>query len=137
MQGISVHQEESSPNKSTGKNQALSPKKTPVKTNAVSPLKTRNISFLRSLSDKAYLDSTGLQFQNRRLLLNQENSLHIIDGENYRYYIGVIDFFTQFHCRQRIGKFFKDIKTCCGNHSTEPPDVYAERFYQYISERVV
>lgn len=97
----------------------------------------RKVVFLRSLSDKVYLDSTELPCQNRRLLLNCENNLHIIDGVKYRYFIGVIDFFTQFQCRQCIGKLLKDIKTCCGNHSTEMPDVYAERFYQFISERVV
>ena len=97
----------------------------------------KKVGFLRSLSDKSYLDSTGIQFQNRRLLLNCENNLHIIDGEKFRYYVGVIDFFTQFQCRQCIGKFLKDIKTCCGNHSTEHPDLYAERFYEFISERVI
>lgn len=97
----------------------------------------RKLGFLRSLSDKKYLDSSEKQFHNRRLLLTCENSLHIIDGSKYRYYVGVIDFFTQFQCRQQIGKLLKDVKTCCGNHSTERPDVYAERFYQFISERVV
>ena len=138
MQSISVNQETVMLKHSPQKQVTIkSPKKSPVKNNAVSPVKRRNVSFLRSLSDKDYLDSTGLQFQNRRLLINNENSLHIIDGENLRYYVGVIDFFTQFGCRQRIAKIFKDIKTCCGNHSTEPPQVYAERFYQFISERVV
>ncbi|XP_053381054.1 phosphatidylinositol 4-phosphate 5-kinase-like protein 1 isoform X2 [Mercenaria mercenaria] len=138
MQSITVNQDTASPTESPLKQPSIkSPKKSPVKNNAVSPAQKRNVSFLRSLSDKDYLDSTGLLFHNRRLLVNSENSLHIVDGTDLRYYIGVIDFFTQFGCRQRIAKFFKDIKTCCGNHSTEPPQVYAERFYQFISERVV
>ena len=93
--------------------------------------------FLQSLSDSRYLDSTGLKFENRRLLLNCDNNLHIVDGVSHRYYIGIIDFFTLFQCRQHVGKFFKDIRTCCGNHSTEPPDVYAKRFYQFIMDKTV
>ncbi|XP_060569931.1 phosphatidylinositol 4-phosphate 5-kinase-like protein 1 [Ruditapes philippinarum] len=138
LQSIAVNQETAMSKHSPQKRLSFrSPKKSPMKNNAVSPVRRRNVTFLRSLSDKDYLDSTGIPFHNRRLLINNENSLHIIDGENLRYYVGVIDFFTQFGCRQRIAKIFKDIKTCCGNHSTEPPHVYAERFYQFISERVV
>ncbi|KAL4219158.1 hypothetical protein ACF0H5_021740 [Mactra antiquata] len=114
-----------------------SQKKSSKKKGSVSPLKRKNVNFLRSLSDKSYLDSTGLKFQNKRLLLNCENSLHIIDGVNYRYYIGVIDFFTQFGCHQQISKVLKDMKTCCGNHSTVPPDRYGERFYEFIADHVV
>ena len=90
---------------------------------------------LQSLSDSDYLDSTGRIFRNRRLLLNCKNNLHIIDGENYRYYIGIIDFFTLFRLRQKAGKLFKDLKTCCGSHSTEPPEVYGQRFVEFITER--
>ena len=90
---------------------------------------------LQSLSDSDYLDSTGMVFKNRRLLLNCNNSLHIIDGANYRYYIGIIDFFTRFKLRQKAGKIFKDLKTCCGSHSTEPPEVYGPRFYEFIADR--
>ena len=90
---------------------------------------------LQSLSDSDYLDSTGMTFKNRRLLLNCKNNLHIIDGQKYRYYIGIIDFFTLYRLRQRAGKIFKDVKTCCGSHSTEPPDVYSKRFCEFIAER--
>lgn len=90
---------------------------------------------LRSLSDAEYLDSTGMMFKNRRLLLNCNNNLHIIDGENHRYYIGIIDFFTRFHLRQKVGKVVKDLKTCCGSHSTERPEHYGQRFFEFIEER--
>lgn len=90
---------------------------------------------LRSLSDADYLDSTGMVFKNRRLLLNCNNNLHIIDGENHRYYIGIIDFFTRFQLRQKVGKVVKDLKTCCGSHSTERPEQYGQRFYEFIEER--
>lgn len=90
---------------------------------------------LQSLSDADYLDSTGMVFKNRRLLLNCNNNLHIIDGEHYRYYIGIIDFFTRFQLRQKAGKVLKDLKTCCGSHSTERPEFYGQRFYEFIEER--
>ncbi|XP_052219689.1 phosphatidylinositol 4-phosphate 5-kinase-like protein 1 isoform X1 [Dreissena polymorpha] len=97
----------------------------------------RKISFLHSLSDSEYLDNSGYKLKNRRLLLNNENCLHIIDGEQYRYYVGVIDFFTVFGCRQQVAKILKDIKNCCGSHSSVPPEVYGERFFEFIKERVV
>ncbi|KAK3599254.1 hypothetical protein CHS0354_012865 [Potamilus streckersoni] len=86
---------------------------------------------LTSLTSSSVLSSPA---QNRRLLPNCLNNLHIIDGVNHRYYLGIIDFFTLFQCRQRFGKMFKDMKHCCKEHSTEPPDIYADRFYKFIAE---
>ncbi|XP_052789824.1 phosphatidylinositol 4-phosphate 5-kinase-like protein 1 [Mya arenaria] len=118
-----------SPAKKSGKKEISKLKSTKSSSGA-------KVGFLRSLSDKRYLDDSEHTFQNRRLLLTCDNSLHIIDGVKYRYYIGVIDFFTQFRCRQLVGKVLKDMKTCCGSHSTVDPETYAERFYQFIQERV-
>ncbi|KAL3871126.1 hypothetical protein ACJMK2_039145 [Sinanodonta woodiana] len=94
----------------------------------------RNRSHAGTLTSLTSSSVLGSPAQNRRLLPNCLNNLHIIDGVNHRYYVGIIDFFTFFQCRQKCGKFFKDMKYCCKEHSTEPPDIYADRFYKFIAE---
>ncbi|OWF48586.1 phosphatidylinositol 4-phosphate 5-kinase-like protein 1 [Mizuhopecten yessoensis] len=72
---------------------------------------------------------------NLRLLPNCPNPLHVIDGEDYRYYLGIIDFFTQYQCWQRVAGVLKTVKNLTTDHSTVPPDVYADRFVKFISDR--
>lgn len=72
---------------------------------------------------------------NLRLLPNCRNPLHVIDGDEYRYYVGIIDFFTQYECWQRMARVLKTMKNCTSNHSTVPPDMYADRFLKFISDR--
>ncbi|ESO88635.1 hypothetical protein LOTGIDRAFT_125751 [Lottia gigantea] len=96
--------------------------------------KIGKITFPKSLVDKSYLDEINMS--NRRLLPNCKNALHIIDGPEYRYFLGIIDFFTLYEYRQRAGRVIKSIKLCCGDHSTIPPGPYADRFLRFITERV-
>ncbi len=86
------------------------------------------LSFLQH----SILDKIGSE--NRRLLPNTKNPLHIIDGPEYRYYIGIIDFFTLYELRQKIGRVLKSIKFCCKDHSTLPPRQYADRFVHFMVE---
>ena len=74
------------------------------------------------------------QGQNRRLLPNLRNGIHIIDGPHHRYFLGIIDFFTTFGARQRCVKILKDIKFQCGDHSTTPPNAYARRMIRFIQD---
>lgn len=84
-------------------------------------------------------DSGSAEFKqsNRRLLLTCRNTLHVINGAEYRYYLGIVDFFTMYECRQRMGRLLKTVKYFSTNHSTVPPDEYAERFLKFISERTM
>ena len=75
------------------------------------------------------------QTSNRRLLLNCQNPLHVINGVEYRYYLGIVDFFTRFECRQQMARIMKTVKFLSSNHSTVPPNDYAERFLKFITER--
>ncbi|XP_071154628.1 phosphatidylinositol 4-phosphate 5-kinase-like protein 1 [Mytilus edulis] len=75
------------------------------------------------------------QTSNRRLLLNCKNPLHVINGSEYRYYLGIVDFFTQYECRQQLGRVLKTLKYRSTDHSTVPPDVYSERFVKFITEK--
>ncbi|KAJ8299996.1 hypothetical protein KUTeg_021515 [Tegillarca granosa] len=90
--------------------------------------------FFHSLVHLRDIDD-GKNTANRRLLPHCKNPLHVIDGVNYRYFLGIIDFFTQFESRQRVVKILKDIRYCCGEHSTVPAEVYADRFLHFITER--
>ena len=85
-----------------------------------------------SLIDQQVLDES--EVQNRRLLPASKNSLHIIDGPEYRYYLGIIDFLTLYECRQRMGRMMKSVKFCCADHSTIPPVPYGKRFLGFIEE---
>lgn len=75
------------------------------------------------------------QTSNRRLLLICQNPLHVINGVEYRYYLGIVDFFTRFECRQQMARIMKTVKFLSSNHSTVPPNDYAERFLKFITER--
>lgn len=77
------------------------------------------------------------QTSNRRLLLNCKNPLHVINGSEYRYYLGIVDFFTQYECRQQLGRVLKTLKYRSTDHSTVPPDVYSERFVKFITEKTM
>ncbi|XP_069121357.1 phosphatidylinositol 4-phosphate 5-kinase-like protein 1 isoform X2 [Argopecten irradians] len=81
------------------------------------------------------MESKTYQPSNLRLLPNCQNPLHVIDGEDYRYYVGIIDFFTQYECRQRVARVIKTLKNWTSDHSTVPPDIYADRFLNFISDR--
>jgi hypothetical protein len=74
---------------------------------------------------------------NRRLLPSCKNPLHVIDGTRERYYMGIIDFFTQYECKQQVARVLKVFKNCTCDHSTVPPDMYADRFLRFIEERTV
>ncbi len=86
-----------------------------------------------SLLDATILDLT--EAENRRLLPDGKNPLHVINGPEYRYFLGIIDFLTLYECRQRTGRVLKSIKFLCKDHSTIPPQAYGERFLDFIRER--
>ncbi|KAK7504470.1 hypothetical protein BaRGS_00004336 [Batillaria attramentaria] len=72
----------------------------------------------------------------RRLLPNCQNALHIIDGPNYRYFLGIVDFLTQWNLKQKAARLWKIVKYGCGEHSTMPPPYYSRRFVSFIQNRV-
>ncbi|XP_071096291.1 phosphatidylinositol 4-phosphate 5-kinase-like protein 1 [Haliotis cracherodii] len=100
-----------------------------------SPERKTGVFFPLSLTETSYLDGL-MTTENRRLLPNCKNALHIIDGPTHRYFLGVIDFFTLYEYRQRTGRIYKNIKYCCADHSTVPPGEYGDRFLRFIIEHV-
>eukprot|EP00095_Tigriopus_kingsejongensis_P008120 maker-scaffold184_size276635-snap-gene-1.43 protein:Tk08120 transcript:maker-scaffold184_size276635-snap-gene-1.43-mRNA-1 annotation:"phosphatidylinositol 4-phosphate 5-kinase-like protein 1 isoform x4" len=74
--------------------------------------------------------------ENRRLLPDTPNASHIIDGPCNRYYIGIVDIFTPFGLRQRLGGWAKTLILCGTNHSSANPEEYGQRLLEFIEEHV-
>ena len=48
--------------------------------------------------------------ENRRLLPDVANAVHIIDGPASRYYLGFVDIFTKYGSRQKLGQALKTVR---------------------------
>uniref|UniRef100_H2YAR4 PIPK domain-containing protein n=1 Tax=Ciona savignyi TaxID=51511 RepID=H2YAR4_CIOSA len=70
------------------------------------------------------------QQQNRRLLPDYKNELHVLDGTE-RYFVGIIDFFTRFTLKKRLENAYKKLIYPPLSFSTVHPDVFADRFRKY------
>lgn len=56
--------------------------------------------------------------ENRRLLPDVSNAVHVLDGPSNRYYLGFVDIFTTYGFRQKLGHLLKSIKHCGNDHSS-------------------
>ena len=84
-----------------------------------------------------WLRSNGWQNENRRLLPDSPNGVHIIDGVTHRYYLGIIDIFTAYSFRQRFGRLLKSLLYCSTDHSSAPPEEYANRFIDFLEGHLI
>ncbi|XP_078405771.1 phosphatidylinositol 4-phosphate 5-kinase-like protein 1 isoform X2 [Cetorhinus maximus] len=75
--------------------------------------------------------------QNRRLLPNFRNSLHVIDGAQTRYFVGIIDIFTVYGFRKKLEHLWKSIRYRGQSFSTVDPDQYAKRLCQWVDDHTV
>uniref|UniRef100_A0A3B4BEP9 PIPK domain-containing protein n=1 Tax=Periophthalmus magnuspinnatus TaxID=409849 RepID=A0A3B4BEP9_9GOBI len=71
----------------------------------------------------------------RRLLPNCENAVHVIDGEDKRYFVGIIDIFTVYGCKKRLESLWKTLRFPGRSFSTVSPRKYSARFCQWIQGR--
>ncbi|XP_033643412.1 phosphatidylinositol 4-phosphate 5-kinase-like protein 1 [Asterias rubens] len=72
---------------------------------------------------------------NQRLLPNTANPLHIIDGQNHRYFVGIIDVFTRFTFRKKMEHLYKCMRYPTQSFSTVRPEQYAKRFREFCSAK--
>ncbi|XP_056673112.1 phosphatidylinositol 4-phosphate 5-kinase-like protein 1 [Monodelphis domestica] len=72
-------------------------------------------------------------FHNLRLLLDVPNDLHILDGPDYRYFVGIIDFFTVYSFRKRIENLWKSLVYPDRTFSTVNPVEYAHRLCRWVN----
>lgn len=72
--------------------------------------------------------------QNRRLLPNLRNPLHIIDGPEQRYFIGIIDIFTVYSFKKRLEHLWKSLRHPGRSFSTVSPQTYCLRLCQWVQD---
>ncbi|XP_029294655.1 phosphatidylinositol 4-phosphate 5-kinase-like protein 1 [Cottoperca gobio] len=70
----------------------------------------------------------------RRLLPNCKNGIHVIDGPDSRYFVGIIDIFTVYGWKKRLENVWKTLRYPGRAFSTVSPTKYSHRFCQWIQE---
>lgn len=70
----------------------------------------------------------------RRLLPNFKNAIHVIDGSERRYFVGIIDIFTVYGWKKRLENLWKRLRFPGRAFSTVSPDKYSHRFCRWIQE---
>ncbi|XP_053771453.1 phosphatidylinositol 4-phosphate 5-kinase-like protein 1 isoform X2 [Desmodus rotundus] len=70
--------------------------------------------------------------QNRRLLPDIPNALHILDGPEQRYFLGLVDLTTVYGLRKRLEHLWKTLRYPNRSFSTVSPAVYARRLCQWV-----
>jgi phosphatidylinositol-4-phosphate 5-kinase-like protein 1 len=71
---------------------------------------------------------------NRRLLPNFKNPLHVIDGPEQRYFVGIIDIFTVYGLRKRLEHWWKRLRYPGRSFSTVSPPAYRARLCDWVKE---
>ncbi|NWI11290.1 PI5L1 protein, partial [Crypturellus soui] len=70
--------------------------------------------------------------QHRRLLPASRNPLHVLDGPQLRYFVGIIDLFTVYNWRKRLEHLWKSIRYPGQAFSTVCPAEYARRLCRWV-----
>ncbi|XP_063287468.1 phosphatidylinositol 4-phosphate 5-kinase-like protein 1 isoform X1 [Pelobates fuscus] len=82
-------------------------------------------------------DISNVIAQNRRLLPNYRNPLHVMDGPELRYFIGIIDIFTVYGLRKRLEHVWKSMRYRGQEFSTVSPSKYSRRLYSWAETHTV
>lgn len=69
-----------------------------------------------------------------RLLPNCKNAVHVMDGPERRYFVGIIDIFTVYNWRKKLEHLWKSVRYPGRVFSTVNPSTYSHRFCQWIQE---
>uniref|UniRef100_A0A8C2GQQ4 Phosphatidylinositol-4-phosphate 5-kinase-like 1 n=1 Tax=Cyprinus carpio TaxID=7962 RepID=A0A8C2GQQ4_CYPCA len=93
---------------------------------------TQSLSFTTLITQSADLQT--FQAQNRRLLPNFKNPLHVIDGPDQRYFIGIIDIFTVYGFKKRLEHLWKRLRHPRQTFSTVSPPAYCHRLCQWVQD---
>ncbi|XP_068925634.1 phosphatidylinositol 4-phosphate 5-kinase-like protein 1 isoform X2 [Petaurus breviceps papuanus] len=107
-----------------------------------------SVSYLASNSLAKYMKYSTIDFlsnsksynlaaHNCRLLPDVPNALHILDGPEHRYFIGIIDFFTVYSLRKRVEFLWKSFLHPGRSFSTVNPTHYASRLCRWVDDHTV
>ena len=106
-------------------------------TNVLTKVKTMDNedSFIKesSLSDK----SCDSRQEKLKALIDFEDGGIISETGNEVYYVGIIDILTKFNFRKKCEHFIKMVRYCSNNMSCTPPEMYRDRFVNYMSKVIV
>lgn len=80
------------------------------------------------------MELRDFQAQNRRLLPNFRNPLHVIDGPEHRYFVGIIDIFTVYSFKKRLEHWWKRLRHPGQAFSTVSPPAYCHRLCQWVQD---
>ncbi|XP_069436209.1 phosphatidylinositol 4-phosphate 5-kinase-like protein 1 isoform X5 [Ovis canadensis] len=84
----------------------------------------------RSIRGAQSTEESGAQ--NRRLLPDSPNALHIVDGPEHRYFLGLVDLTTVYGLRKRLEQLWKTLRYPGRTFSTVSPACYARRLCQWV-----
>ena len=92
-------------------------------------------SFLResSLSDR----SCDSRKEKLKALQDFEDGGIISETGNEIYFVGIIDILTKFNFKKKCEHFIKMVRYCSNNMSCTPPEMYRDRFVNYMSKVIV
>ncbi|XP_029467206.1 phosphatidylinositol 4-phosphate 5-kinase-like protein 1 isoform X2 [Rhinatrema bivittatum] len=82
-------------------------------------------------------DLSDILAQNRRLLPTYKNPLHVLDGPELRYFLGIIDIFTVYGFGKKLEHLWKSIRYRGQTFSTVSPASYAQRLRQWVETHTV
>ncbi|KAB0363527.1 hypothetical protein FD754_007683 [Muntiacus muntjak] len=88
------------------------------------------LSAPRSIRGAQSAEESGAQ--NRRLLPDAPNALHIVDGPEHRYFLGLVDLTTVYGLRKRLEQLWKTLRYPGRTFSTVSPACYARRLCQWV-----
>ncbi|XP_014027133.1 phosphatidylinositol 4-phosphate 5-kinase-like protein 1 isoform X1 [Salmo salar] len=85
------------------------------------------------------VNSTDAELQefhahHRRLLPNFKNSVHVIDGPELRYFVGIVDIFTVYGLKKRLENLWKSLRFPGRAFSTVSPSTYSQRFCRWVKD---
>ncbi|XP_008334094.1 phosphatidylinositol 4-phosphate 5-kinase-like protein 1 [Cynoglossus semilaevis] len=95
----------------------------PLQEIELTPMETRSDSVLQDFKE-----------HHHRLLPNCKNSIHVIDGPDKRYFVGIIDIFTVYNWKKKIENLWKSVRFPGRAFSTVRPTKYCSRFCQWIHD---
>lgn len=75
--------------------------------------------------------SEEMEDQNRRMLPDLPNALHILDGPDHRYFLGLVDLTTVYGFRKRLEHLWKMVRYPGQSISTVSPAHYARRLCRW------
>jgi hypothetical protein len=83
-----------------------------------------------SFSDK----SCDSREEKLKALVDFEDGGIISDSGNEVYFLGIIDILTKFNWKKKCEHFAKMVRYCSNNMSCTPPQMYRDRFVNYMSK---